>query len=1003
MTASPTPILESVFQNGGYGWELWLSMPTLCASSRMSLTVIARQRRRLQGGRGTCGGFRLEERLPIIAQVEHLPESASLDPRDAAVRGMRLIDDPATLDEGLRLMRYAVLHTPRDDRALPGRLLNLGVAVEQRWERDHDPADLDEAIDIYRQAAPLAEVRVACLTNLCHALRMRHRLTGAGADLDAAVAAGASCLAIASADDDRRADRLEQAAHARRERYELVHDLGDLRAALDLYEEAAWLSTPADGTDPAGRQLVHLRNHYLTAREHHSATGDPGSAAAAIATALRLDADPLGAGAVQWAARLLIDGTDLDGLRRAAVALRRVMGRVDGADATTLQLDLVAALRQHGDRTGRAEDLEAAVVTARDAVEHAEAEDRAAALSALGGAQLTWYRHTSMTAQLEAAIRNLREADLTSGGTDESTLTNLSSALQRRYEHFGEPADLDEAVTLSRRAAALAGPAGREHPAYAMNVAHALQMRYERFGRPGDIDEAIAVQWAAVAAAEPHSALAAMTEANLGTLHRVRFRRQRQPDDLEEAVRCARSALMSFQTHPGGFDRVGTAMIQLATALAECGRHLSRSDALDEAADLAMRAFPLLHDADHALRVAAASLLAERYRRDGLDEDASTAIGYLNEVCMNPLAAALVRAEAAALWGRLAEELGDMEMANTVFAEAVKVLTRLPFRGTTRRTRERALASASGVVGDAGAVALEVGDPVTAVARLEQGRGVLWAQQLELRGDLTRLTRHAPALAARLREVSRWLADDHPEQAVPTFAPSPPNSRPGRFQARRDRRGTVARPHPARSAAVGAIGRNWLSHGRLLLSRYDDGRARSQPNPASLDAAIRAFQRAVAAARDPRERADYLAELAEAWVQKGHTHGDVPALSAAVDTWRDALRVGARDQAESASWTASLALALLLRCNLTGEPADLDEAIERLDVATAAGGDDLDLAAWHLWRTTALHARWQDRGDDVDLDAAASAAGLTEAYVARLDQETQDVVRAALEEIKRGG
>jgi tetratricopeptide (TPR) repeat protein len=204
------------------------------------------------------------------------------------------------------------------DPVYAARLLNLDVNVESRWERDHDPGDLDEAIDLYwKAAAANADVTASCLVNLCHALRMRHRLTGVPADLDAAVAAGAACLDRTAHDDDRRADRLEQAAHARRERYEQAHDLADLEAALGLYREAAQRSDPPTDVEPTGRALVHLRNYYLTVREHHTATGDIRSGNAAVATAFRLAGDPHATGPVQWAARLATKGADPDGPRRS--------------------------------------------------------------------------------------------------------------------------------------------------------------------------------------------------------------------------------------------------------------------------------------------------------------------------------------------------------------------------------------------------------------------------------------------------------------------------------------------------------------------------------------------------------------------------------------------------------------------------------------------------------------------------------------------------------------
>ncbi|BCJ74919.1 hypothetical protein CS0771_44630 [Catellatospora sp. IY07-71] len=983
--------------------------------------------------------------------MEHLSEEAPPDPHVLFARGLPLIDDPATLDDGLRLLRSAVGRTPHNDRARPFRLLNLGVAVDNRWQRDGDPADLDEAIDLYRQAAPDAGVRRACLTNLCYALRMRYRLTGARADLDAAVEAGADCLAAVPGDDDRRADRLEQAAHARRERYEVTRDLGDLRIALDLYREAVALTTSPGGGDPTGRALVHLRNYHLVSREHHTATGDERSAATAITTALRLAGDPLGAGAVQWAARRLIDGAEPDGPSRAAAALRRAAALAEGTDATTLRLDLVTALRRHADQTRRPEDAESAVSAAYDAVEQAAAEDRPAALGVLGAAQLCLHQHTGAIADLDAAIGNLREADRTQKGAGPAGPANLSVALQCRYEYFEELADLDEAVAASRRAAALTGVDSADSAGCAMNLSRVLRFRYERFGRTEDIDEAIAVLHSARTAVDPGSPLSAMAAANLGILHRVRFQRLREPADIEEAIRYTRSALTAFRARPGGPGSVGSELINLALALTDSHRSLGLPEALDEAAEAAAQAVPLLSAAEAVLRGKAAVPFAERFRRDGRESDARTAIAHLGEMAAHPLVQPHDRVDAAIMWGRLAEDLGDREAAYAGFAQAVEMLTRLSFLGTSRRARQRSLTLVRGLAGDVGAAALDIGEAATAVARLEQGRGVMWAQQLELRSDLTQLASRDAVLAARMEAVAVSLGADQlvhsrPEHvgqdwsetlgllddamsatgddaadrrvalARAAVAAAPPDllahasavlehQLSGRYLVRHDRAdldaAVAAASTAVRAAPVGAVGRYWSWYGRSLLRRYDADSERGRADPLDLDSAIRALQRAVAAGRSPRERTDDLAGLARAWERKGQVQDDVATLSSAVEAWRDVLRLGPGFASERAEWSSSLAQALLQRCDITGDLADLDDAIEAWGTATAIGGDDDDVVEWHVWLTVALRARWQARGDRADLDAALAAARLAEAYAAGLDQETQDVVRAALDEIRR--
>ncbi|WP_203718112.1 hypothetical protein [Asanoa siamensis] len=975
-----------------------------------------------------------------------------LDPLDASVRGLPMTKEPATFDEGLRLLRVAVRHTPADDAAYPTRLLNLGAAVMDRWERDHAQADIDEAVALFQEgAAADADVTASCLVNLCHALRMRYRLTGSPSDLDAAVAAGAGCLDLTAHDYDGRPDRIEQAAHALRERYERAHDVADLTAAVNLYRAAAEQSAPPDLTAFSGRPLVHLRNYALSTRELFTVTGDTGSRAAAMMTAFRIAGDPAAAGAVQWAARLTEDSTDPEELDAAAAALRVAAAVSAAADADSLRLDLVAALRRRARLTGRTDDAEAAILAAHDAVDLAQTDGRGLALGALGNTQLTCWTRIGQPAYLDDAVGNLRRADAAAGGTDPVPLTNLSVALLERHELFEDPADLSEAVRAAQRGVAAADPSDDDLIGYSANLAHTLQVRYDWFGRPDDIDEAIVVLRDAVDGADRQTLSVAKAEANLGILHRARFRRSRRPDDLAEAVRYARLALASFLELPGTEDHAGAEMLNLAMALRERARFEGRPDDLDEAADLAVRGVPLLASAEYPRRGLAASILVDRFRRDGRDEDAGTAIGYLDGLAGNPIVSTAARVDAASLSGRLAEDIGDKAAATTAFGVAVDVLARLPFRGTTRRTRERSLAVAAGLAGDAAAAAIDVGDADVAVDRLERGRGVLWAQHLELRGDLSRLAAREPVLAARIETVARQLSDramdyldpvdtsargpvlelisealrrasDDIERAVDqsraALEAAPPDLRAHassmlgfvlgeRYRKRHDRAdidGAVAAAFDAvRDAPVGGAGRYWSQYGETLLDRFYAAQRDGDPGAADLDSAIRALRHAVTAGRSPRDRADDLAVLATAWDRKADGPADPAALSAAVEAWRAAVRAGARDDAERAERTASLALALLRRCDHTGDPADLDEAVGLWDHALAVGGDDDDRAEWHMWRSIALRARWRADGEPADLDAAEAAGRLAIEHAAALDEETRTMVRTALDESARFG
>jgi hypothetical protein len=97
------------------------------------------------------------------------------------------------------------------------------------------------------------------------------------------------------------------------------------------------------------------------------------------------------------------------------------------------------------------------------------------------------------------------------------------------------------------------------------------------------------------------------------------------------------------------------------------------------------------------------------------------------------------------------------QMAARGFALGVELLPRLASRGLLRSDATRWMAEYSRLASDAAACALAAGLPDQAVEVLEMGRGVLLAQALESRTDLTELRERAPDLADRFDYVCALL------------------------------------------------------------------------------------------------------------------------------------------------------------------------------------------------------------------------------------------------------
>jgi tetratricopeptide (TPR) repeat protein len=113
------------------------------------------------------------------------------------------------------------------------------------------------------------------------------------------------------------------------------------------------------------------------------------------------------------------------------------------------------------------------------------------------------------------------------------------------------------------------------------------------------------------------------------------------------------------------------------------------------------------------------------------------------------------RLAALRLLGGLLADDHDWAGALDAYRSAIALLTALPARYLSRADQEYALRRQSGLATEAAACALRRAAPAEAVQLLEMGRGVMLAQALESRSDVTDLRSAHPELAgefARLRD-----------------------------------------------------------------------------------------------------------------------------------------------------------------------------------------------------------------------------------------------------------
>ncbi len=421
------------------------------------------------------------EDLDDAATVLVAAEAASSGGDRAAVLGVlgnTLLDrfrwrgDPADLDAAIARHRAAVASTPPEslDRAV--RLSNLGVALAARPElHPGAEADLDEALvthaEAVERAGPGHPDRAAIVAHRASALLTAFVIRGREPDGAAAVTGYREVLALVGANPAVRAGHLAQLARALRLRFQSTGRAEELYEAVRLAREAIEIG----GTGHRDHaEFCSYLGSTLTARHLlHGAVDDLAEAIAWHDRALagwvpgRIGAARIPASRA-YALRVRAQRTGDPGDVTAAVEAFRAALEAE-ADAARLP-DLLAALGSALDlRRGSVEDITATIDVRREACRRVNPADpyrgpwlsdlanslrlRAALLGAVPGGD---------SDLAEAHLLHVEAVAATSPAHPEyaTVLSNLAGSHRDRYARAGDVADLDAALDLLRRTAAVA-------------------------------------------------------------------------------------------------------------------------------------------------------------------------------------------------------------------------------------------------------------------------------------------------------------------------------------------------------------------------------------------------------------------------------------------------------------------------------------------------------------------------------------------------------------------
>ncbi|HEU5472710.1 MAG TPA: CHAT domain-containing protein [Actinophytocola sp.] len=732
------------------------------------------------------------------------------------------LTDPADADAAVDAARRAAASDDRPPRAY--QLDTLGAALRHRGQHRHDLGDLTEAVRVHEQAVSAvphgSAEHAGCLASLCTSRLALFEHTGQLADVDAAVDAGRQALHD-GADAAERFVILTALAAALRARAERTRSAGDLDDAIALFEQAS--RAVPDGHPALVTCLSELGSAH-TSRFRH--TGDIADLDRGITASERsvelagqhdtrrmIDATNL---ANAYRLRFFHAG-DLADLHAAIDWGREAVlaSPDDDPNRASAEFNLGSSMQARFQRTGSLTDLDEAVrlMELAERCVHSDHERHAVLLAGLGAALRLRYERLDRQADGDRAIELCRRAVdvLPAGHPDRAGhLTNLAGALSARCIRTGAPEDSEAAVAAGREALRLTSGKNVDLATTLATLANALRERYEQTFALSDLDEAIQAHRSAVDAIPADHPLCPLLQSNFSGALMSRFLRTRDPAGVNEMVGLARSAVEA--TPAGHADRPrylsrytyalhlrhGTTMdsedaeaelaaIQeavrltsddhpnrllylgnLAAALHDRYLHSQRRldlDAVIEAARAALRTAPAGHPDNGRIQHHLGWALINRAERTGSLTDLQTAIGQFRDVARAAAAPTELRIRAARQWGAVASWLKRWAEAVAGYRTAIELLPLLAWHGLDRADRVSALGEFTGLASTAAAAALMLDDPGQALQLLEQGRGVLLAQALDARRDLSELAALDPDLAARLRTVRAELDSTGPPAA----------------------------------------------------------------------------------------------------------------------------------------------------------------------------------------------------------------------------------------------
>ncbi|MFD5819374.1 CHAT domain-containing protein [Streptomyces sp. NPDC127038] len=370
------------------------------------------------------------------------------------------------------------------------------------------------------------------------------------------------------------------------------------------------------------------------------------------------------------------------------------------------------------------------------------------------------YHRDGDPTRLDRVIDRLRDVVATVAEPERSHQRfELGQILRMRFEVKGDLDDLNESIDLL--GAALAGPIDQEIRATVRSFLALSHLdRYSTKEDRADLDEATVLARLACGAATAASPAHGQRLTNLAAVLTARAAADGDPAALDEAIEHLRQALAV--TPPSQLD-YPVMLIKLAVALRERASRPGQEPDLATAEAILRQVAGRAADpgsGPHALvaRVELGELLAKRGLRLRAAADLDEAVSYCRALATARTEDVRSRLYGAVSWAMMAAHLGDLDQSRTAFGVALDdLLPKLTTRALGRDSQEARLRLTYTLANAAAAVEIQAGRPRQGLVRLEQGRGVLLAQALQLRGRQDALRAASPRLADQYEELCREL------------------------------------------------------------------------------------------------------------------------------------------------------------------------------------------------------------------------------------------------------